>query len=82
MHNDDDAIGSIANYLKQHGWHAGEAIVTSSPKTKGSLRPIALVGEAHPSRYAMHNFKVITTYNTSDQYAMAVAELAAALKGA
>jgi len=106
-----DAIGSVANYLKQHGWRRGELICDDArtgdsmyiwrdngadePKlTLGGLKKygvvpvrynnlnelaaaISLESEAGPTqRLCYHNFFVITSYNLSTRYAMAVYDLA------
>jgi len=106
----DDAIGSVANFLKQHGWKNGEPIV-GEVKLDGSmyawlenngLEPrisvqhlsrygilpvqridahqlaalVAFEGESAPiHRLGYNNFYVITRYNRSKNYAMAVVEL-------
>lgn len=107
-----DAIGSVANFLKEHGWAAGEpiafpasvegqayrAFVTgdvtpqyradalrsagvmfsrdAAPETQCVL--IELVSpEADPEHWVgLHNFYVLTRYNRSSFYAIAVLELA------
>ncbi len=110
-----DAIGSVANYYKAHGWRAGEAVVVPA-KTGGSgadalmelgIKPQLKVAElrrfgvvpAGPvevgveaalfavetetgPRYwlGLHNFYVITRYNRSINYALAVYELARELR--
>jgi len=106
----DDAIGSVANFLKQHGWRHGEPIV-GDVKLSGSMyawlenngseprislrylsrygivpaKPmddrqlaalITLDGEDGPMhRLGYNNFYVITHYNRSKNYSMAVVEL-------
>lgn len=108
-----DAIGSIGNYLKEHGWRAGEGIATpaevnnAAAITRSRLTPVyraqelleagvvmqhappfdAPVGllefetETGPEYWVgKHNFFVITTYNRSPLYAMAVFQLAEALR--
>jgi len=115
LRNIQDTIGSIANFLKQHGWKRGEPIV-SEVKLEGSMygwlenegieprlslqrlsrygiRPVAeidkhelaalvtLEGEDGPiHRLGYNNFYVITRYNRSKNYSMAVFELAQELK--
>ena len=105
-----DAIGSVANYFKQHGWLKSEA-VTDEVELEGSLYSwlestgneptlsvsqmkkygvipiegidlkqlamlITLEGENGPMhRLGYNNFYVITRYNRSKRYAMAVYEL-------
>ena len=106
----EDAIGSVANYFKVHGWRKGEPITQDieingtlygwlqnagnelSPSIKYlkkygilplpdiSLNQLAtlvtLEGEAGPiHRLGYNNFYVITRYNNSKRYAMAVYEL-------
>lgn len=116
-----DAIGSVGNYLQQHGWQKGMptryqvtppveseplnqllgpditpsfkpaemlamgAVLDSNGATHSGL--LALVklenGTGEPSYVAgTDNFYVITRYNQSSYYAMAVIELAEALKAA
>lgn len=112
--NPVDAIGSIANYFSEHGWHRNQAVLveasgpsvlppsipfnrTDPPDT--SVRKLAQVGirptagDLKPDddvmplaldfadghvRYVLGlgNFYVITRYNHSHLYAMAVATLA------
>lgn len=110
--NPVDAIGSVANYFKAHGWTPGEQVVLPAsasaglpedmlsrgrklkPRfTVGEFREAGLVpqGEADPQAMAigiefelqdgleywlgLHNFYVITRYNHSAMYAMAVYQL-------
>jgi membrane-bound lytic murein transglycosylase B len=110
-----DVCASVGNYLKEHGWNAGEPVLTDaavdedktaeldgrklalsdtveSLKAKGvnfdsSLPPEApaLLIAADESdgvhwRVGYNNFYVITRYNHSALYAMAVYELASAMK--
>lgn len=117
-----DAIGSVANYFKVHGWKPESTIVLAAqtkgndyenmiaskanPKpehtlqelakhdvlpvdrTKASLRaePFALIkleGEKGPEYWlGGQNFYVITRYNHSDHYAMAVYNLSQEIKRA
>jgi len=113
--NWSDVCASVGNYLKEHGWNAGEPVLSEaavdagrtadldgrklaladtveSLKAKGvtfdsSLPPDApaLLIAADESdgvhwRVGYNNFYVITRYNHSALYAMAVYELAAAVK--
>jgi membrane-bound lytic murein transglycosylase B len=105
-----DAIGSVAKYLKEHGWQKDApvtypAIVTGDmpPPYDGSpphvlpadmpnvaapdapVLPAALVDFVTPDApteycLAYNNFWVLMRYNRSSFYAMAVYELAQALK--
>jgi membrane-bound lytic murein transglycosylase B len=115
LNNIEDTIGSVANFLKQHGWQRDEPIVGevqlegsmyswlenngTEPRisikylSRYGIRPVidtgprelaALVrleGEAGPVyRLGYNNFYVITRYNRSKNYAMAVVELAQDLR--
>ena len=110
-----DVCASVGNYLKEHGWNAGEPVLTEaavdadktadldgrtlvlsdtveSLKAKGvnfdsSLPPDAPViliaadeSDGVHWRVGYNNFYVITRYNHSALYAMAVYELATAVK--
>ena len=110
--NPRDAIGSVANYFRQHGWRPGEPVVVPA-RVSGSAYPglitrrlttpprdsiaslqaqgvapltpvdgarsallLELQGRAGPEHWlAFHNFYVITRYNRSQLYAMAVYQL-------
>lgn len=109
--NKRDAIGSVANYFKNHGWRTGEPVVARAALEQNfqgelanqSLKPkytVASLREAGftplidvPGDYTsslvklegakgteywlgLHNFYVITRYNHSRMYAMAVYQLA------
>lgn len=111
LDNPVDAIGSVANYFKQHKWRSGEpvtmpvtasgdnfrALLHDSLKLKHSVAelreagvniPEVLAGESKAKLLdlngaegeelwlALHNFYVITRYNHSRLYAMAVYQLA------
>jgi membrane-bound lytic murein transglycosylase B len=113
--NWSDVCASVGNYLKEHGWNAGEPVLSEaavdsdktaaldgrklaladtveSLKAKGvnfdsSMPPDApaILIAADESdgvhwRVGYNNFYVITRYNHSALYAMAVYELAAAVK--
>ena len=109
LNNPADAIGSVANYFKRHGWTAGEMVVSRAKLAdkaaipqKVEMRPhtrvadfrrqgvtprekiaddvlatlIALEGEQGPEYWlGLNNFYVITRYNRSPLYAMAVYQL-------
>jgi membrane-bound lytic murein transglycosylase B len=109
--NPVDAIGSVGNYLKQHGWREGNLIATKavvsghgyknlitedlkptidskqlrqyeifSKQTIPSDEQVKLINLEIKNGYefwlGMHNFYVITRYNHSTLYAMAVFQLA------
>jgi membrane-bound lytic murein transglycosylase B len=113
--NPADAIESVANYFKRHGWRAGETVTLpvelSQPApenmindrlkpnwTAGELRAVGVKlaakipddasatliqleadsGTEH--WFGGHNFYVITRYNHSRLYAMAVYQLSEALR--
>ena len=108
----EDAIGSIANYFSEHGWHPGEAVVVpalvagevtmpTGYDKQYSLSELATAGITPANEVSagenpsllllrgnsgdeywlgLHNFFVITRYNHSTHYAMAVHALAQALK--
>lgn len=112
-----DTIGSVANYLKRHGWQAGGDIVVNAKihdeksidsfldrglkpsipfrtlnqngvQVKGKIAANELVSfiqlEASKDQFEYwigeHNFYVITRYNHSPLYALAVVQLARAIK--
>ncbi|OCG24242.1 murein transglycosylase B [Gilliamella sp. wkB108] len=108
-----DAIGSVANYFKSHGWqrdkkvavmadgqasqlengfHTKYSIETLSKaglKPQSSLdnyREVSLLrldmGDRYQFWYGLPNFYVITRYNHSSHYAMAVWQLGQAVKNA
>jgi membrane-bound lytic murein transglycosylase B len=115
LNNTADAIGSVANYFKQHGWQKGAPIaVTASYKSDAAftdydMKPKFTISElskqgvfpsqpVRPSTVAtpirleqpdegefwlgLHNFYVITRYNHSNLYAMAVYQLSQSVKQA
>jgi membrane-bound lytic murein transglycosylase B len=112
--NPVDAIGSVANYFKGHGWRTGEPVAvlaavsgpaagtlktgfdTSYPLSAlagygviptgptGSASAASLlqldVGTGYQYWLGLHNFYVITRYNHSTYYAMAVYQLGRAVR--
>ena len=115
INNMEDAIGSVANYFKRHGWKNGDEIAfratvrgkryseiveqgykpntalgqfhahgISVPAKLGDDTQAALLelqtGHSHEYWVALKNFYVITRYNHSPLYAMAVYQLAEEIK--
>ena len=115
--NTDDAIGSVANYFKVHGWKSNQAVVVRSRVAKNidesvinqSLKPALTLEELNKKGFTpvkqlkytanatamrlkgewgaeywlgLHNFYVITRYNHSRLYAMAVWQLSQEIEAA
>ncbi len=111
---EEDAIASVANYFKQHGWKPGEPVTFRSEAAQGArklekpgLKPayplvqLAEWGYSVPEHLdpqtastlitleqqnstdywiGLHNFYVISRYNHSALYSMAVFQLSEQLK--
>lgn len=111
--NPKDAIGSVANYFRKHGWtadgHVVESASVSTPQadavsneslnllyTVGQLRALGVTVNGVPDAaeaglyrmdgsegleywVGLHNFYVITRYNHSSMYALAVHQLGQAI---
>lgn len=74
IHSDDDAILSVANYFKGHGWITGGPVASTHAYPHTTL--LVLQGANGPEYWHyFYNFKVIMRYNTSPLYAMAVYQL-------
>lgn len=72
--NADDAIVSVANYFKAHGWKPGDQIAIPMRVRSGPGASLLMLMRSDNTAeywYTFHNFHVITRYNTSSQYAMA-----------
>ena len=75
-----DAVGSVAHYFTKSGWHYNEPVAeqTYSPDEPSVISLSTYEGSEY---WRVHpNFKVIKKYNNSDKYAMAVHQLAQAIK--
>jgi len=114
LNNISDAIASVANYFKAHGWKKGQAVAYQAQTNKGftslkkqALKPSLTVQQLNNMGYkttqnlkadekvtltqlqqkdrmeywfGLHNFYVITRYNHSEMYAMAVYQLSLEIK--
>jgi membrane-bound lytic murein transglycosylase B len=114
LNNISDAIASVANYFKAHGWKKGQAVAYQAQTSKGfttlkkqALKPSLTVQQLNNMGYkttqnikadekvtltqlqqkdemeywfGLHNFYVITRYNHSEMYAMAVYQLSLEIK--
>lgn len=113
--NDQDIIGSVANYFNKFGWQEGAPVVTEARVDGDAYQPLLARGleptiseaelqaagvtinpgepsEGYASLFDLdgedrvmhmvgfHNFYVITRYNRSPLYAMAVYQLAGEIK--
>jgi membrane-bound lytic murein transglycosylase B len=76
-----DAIGSVAHYFSKSGWRYNTPVARPSDPSRMDDSVIELStydGFEHWRTYP--NFKVIKRYNNSNKYAMAVHQLAQAIK--
>jgi membrane-bound lytic murein transglycosylase B len=79
--NPHDAIGSVAHYFSKNGWLYNNPVARpggQSPRDKSVIELSTYKGFERWRTYP--NFKVIKRYNNSDKYAMAVHQLAQAIK--
>ncbi len=75
-----DAIGSVAHYFSRNGWQNNRP-VAEQIRGYGGESIIELSATSGSEYWRVHpNFKVIKKYNNSDKYAMAVHQLAQAIK--
>ena len=115
LQSTQDAIGSVAAYLAEHGWQRGEAVAAPAKVTGNSyhslidagIKPNTSVGDMHDKQVDVYgalpgtalaalmefeledgvehwvglkNFYMITRYNHSKLYALAVYQLSEAIK--
>jgi membrane-bound lytic murein transglycosylase B len=79
--NSTDAIGSVANYFTRSGWQLNGAVAQQTSASSFDLNVIQLSTYSGTEFWSVSpNFKVIKKYNSSDHYAMAVHQLAQAIK--
>jgi membrane-bound lytic murein transglycosylase B len=75
-----DAIGSVAHYFSYNGWQNNMPVAEQTKGFSGEST-IELSATKGNEYWRVHpNFKVIKKYNNSDKYAMAVHQLAQAIK--
>ncbi|WP_366904504.1 lytic murein transglycosylase [Methylovulum sp.] len=76
----EDAIGSVAHYFSRSGWKFNQPVTYQSAPSSDST-VIELSTYQGNEYWRVHsNFKVIKRYNNSNKYAMAVHQLAHAIK--
>lgn len=76
----EDAIGSVAHYFSRSGWRFNSPV---AKKTSAATHPAIIELSTYNGNeywYVHPNFKVIKKYNNSNKYAMAVHQLAQAIK--
>lgn len=75
-----DAIGSVAHYFARSGWHYNSPVAQQTSNTHGSGIIDLSTYQGNEYWRVFPNFKVIKSYNNSNKYAMAVHQLAQAIK--
>jgi len=80
--NPEDAIGSVAHYFSRSGWQLNDPVTFKSTHSSNDAgNDIELSTYQGNEYWIIHpNFKVIKKYNNSNKYAMAVHQLAKAIK--
>ncbi|NOT83517.1 MAG: transglycosylase SLT domain-containing protein [Methylococcaceae bacterium] len=76
-----DAIGSVAHYFSKNGWQFNSPVAEQAfgGTDKSTIDLSTYEGDEYWQTFP--NFKVIKRYNNSKKYAMAVHQLAQAIKG-
>jgi membrane-bound lytic murein transglycosylase B len=75
-----DAIGSVAHYFSKNGWQYHSPVTQPVNESYGDSVIGLSTYEGDEYWRVYHNFKVIKRYNNSNKYAMAVHQLAQAIK--
>ena len=76
----NDAIGSVAHYFSRNGWNYKSPVAQPANGSSGSSVIELSTYEGNEYWMVHPNFKVIKRYNNSNKYAMAVHQLAQAIK--
>ena len=76
----NDAIGSVAHYFSKSGWNYKSPVTQPADSSYGSSVIELSTYEGKEYWQVYPNFKVIKRYNNSNKYAMAVHQLAQAIK--
>lgn len=75
-----DAIGSVAHYFSRSGWQRSKPVASQANGRKEASTIALSTYQGNEFWRVYPNFKVIKRYNNSDKYAMAVHQLAQAIK--
>ncbi|MDP2904087.1 MAG: lytic murein transglycosylase [Methylovulum sp.] len=75
-----DAIGSVAHYFSRSGWQLNSPVAKPTSPAKDSAVIELSTYSGNEYWLVQPNFKVIKKYNNSNKYAMAVHQLAQAIK--
>lgn len=77
LESESDAIGSVANYLKAHGWQRGGAIALPASVSGQKYKDLVKKGlKPHTRVSDMHNFGVIVLFASENESPGALIELA------
>ena len=74
-----DAVGSVANYFSKNGWQYQAPVTQPASSNESDVIELGVIGGSEYWR-VYPNFQVIKKYNNSNKYAMAVHQLAQAIK--